>query len=286
MPMSEYVDAFDFSKSNETAIEIKNLGLVYESEKTTYEALKNINLDIKKGEFICIVGQSGCGKSTLLSVLEGLNKATSGEVKIKGKIVTSPGVERAVVFQNYSLFPWMTAKENVSFAVYETNKKRGKKVSKKEADSIAEDFLRKVELNRFEDKLPGELSGGMQQRVAIARAMACNPEILLMDEPFGALDAKIRENLQALLLKLWREDENKKTVVFVTHDLNEAILLADRIVFMMPLRIHSVIDVNIPRPRAREAVYETAEYKKLSQKLNHLFYNDVTGYVNENEVGL
>lgn len=284
--MSEYVPTYDFEKSDETAIEIKNLGLVYESEKTTYEALKNINLDIKKGEFICIVGQSGCGKSTLLSVLEGLNKATSGEVKINGKVVTSPGVERAVVFQNYSLFPWMTAKENVSFAVYETNKKRGKKVSKKEADSIAEDFLHKVELNRFEDKLPGELSGGMQQRVAIARAMACNPEILLMDEPFGALDAKIRENLQALLLKLWREDENKKTVVFVTHDLNEAILLADRIVFMMPLRIHSVIDVNIPRPRAREAVYETSEYKRLSNKLNHLFYNDVTSYVNENEVGL
>ena len=123
----------------------------------------------------------------------------------------------------------MSAKENVSFAVFETYKKRGQKISHKEADSIAIDFLHKVELNRFEDKLPGELSGGMQQRVAIARAMACNPEILLMDEPFGALDAKIRENLQALLLKLWREDKQKKTVVFVTHDLNEAILLADRI---------------------------------------------------------
>ena len=125
----------------------------------------------------------------------------------------------------------------------------------------------------------------MQQRVAIARAMACNPEILLMDEPFGALDAKIRENLQALLLKLWREDEHKKTVVFVTHDLNEAILLADRIVFMMPLRIHSIIDVNIPRPRVKENVFETAEYKKLSKKLNHLFYNEIPSYVNENEVG-
>lgn len=123
-----------------------------------------------------------------------------------------------------------------------------------------------------------ELSGGMQQRVAIARAMACNPEILLMYEPFGALDAKIRENLQALLLKLWREDENKKTVVFVTHDLNEAILLADRIVFMMPLRIHSVIDVNIPRPRAREAVYETAEYKKLSPNTEPLDADSGMGY--------
>ncbi len=282
--MSDYIIPFDSEKSNETAIEIKNLGLVYESENSTYEALKEINLDIKKGEFICIVGQSGCGKSTLLSVLEGLNKATSGSVKINGKELAGPGVERAVVFQNYSLFPWMTARENVSFAVYETRKKQGQKVSRKEADEIADDFLRKVDLNRYEEKLPGELSGGMQQRVAIARAMACNPEILLMDEPFGALDAKIRENLQTLLLKLWREDEHKKTVVFVTHDLNEAILLADKIVFMMPMRIHSIIDVDIPRPRVREAVYESPEYKRLSKKLNHLFYNDVTSYVNDNEV--
>ena len=282
--MSEYIVPFDSEKSDEIAIEIKNLGLVYESDNSTYEALKNINLEIKKGEFICIVGQSGCGKSTLLSVLEGLNKATSGLVKINGTEITGPGVERAVVFQNYSLFPWMTARENVSFAVYETSKKKGNKISHKKADEIADDFLKKVELNRYEDKLPGELSGGMQQRVAIARAMACNPEILLMDEPFGALDAKIRENLQALLLKLWREDEHKKTVVFVTHDLNEAILLADRIVFMMPLRIHSIIDVNIPRPRIREAVYESPEYKALSKELNHLFYNDVTSFVNDNEV--
>ncbi len=282
--MSDYIIPFDSEKSNETAIEIKNLGLVYESENSTYEALKEINLDIKKGEFICIVGQSGCGKSTLLSVLEGLNKATSGSVKINGKELAGPGVERAVVFQNYSLFPWMTARENVSFAVYETRKKQGQKVSRKEADEIADDFLRKVDLNRYEEKLPGELSGGMQQRVAIARAMACNPEILLMDEPFGALDAKIRENLQTLLLKLWREDEHKKTVVFVTHDLNEAILLADKIVFMMPMRIHSIIDVDIPRPRVREAVYESPEYKRLSKKLKHLFYNDVTSYVNDNEV--
>lgn len=272
------------SENEESVIEIKNLGLVYESENSTYEALKDINLNIKKGEFICIVGQSGCGKSTLLSVLEGLNKATSGSVKINGKEVTGPGSERAVVFQNYSLFPWMTALENVSFAVYETSKKRGKKISHKKADEIAYDFLRKVELNRYEDKLPGELSGGMQQRVAIARAMACNPEILLMDEPFGALDAKIRENLQSLLLKLWREDKQKKTVVFVTHDLNEAILLADKIVFMMPLRIHSVIDVNIPRPRDRDTVFEGQEYKRLSKKLNYLFYNEIKNTINDNEV--
>ena len=268
----------------ETAIEIKKLGLIYESENSSFEALKDINLDIKKGEFICIVGQSGCGKSTLLSVLEGLNKATTGSVKINGKEIMGPGAERAVVFQNYSLFPWMTALENVSFAVYETRKKQGKRISHKQADEIAIDFLKKVELNQYERKLPGELSGGMQQRVAIARAMACNPEILLMDEPFGALDAKIRENLQALLLKLWREDINKKTVVFVTHDLNEAILLADRIVFMMPLRIHSILDVDIPRPRNNDSLFANPKYMELSKKLNHLFYIEYKSTINDNEV--
>lgn len=284
--MSEITDLNYFEKSDEIAIEIKNLGLTYESENSSFEALKNINLEIKKGEFICLVGQSGCGKSTLLSVLEGLNKATVGEVKINGKTVNSPGLERAVVFQNYSLFPWMTARENISFAVYQTYKKRKQKITKKRADEIADDFLSKVDLNHFENKLPGELSGGMQQRVAIARAMACNPEILLMDEPFGALDAKIRENLQSLLIKLWGEDEEKKTIVFVTHDLNEAILLADKIVFMMPLHIHSIIDVNIPRPRTRISVFDSPEYKKLSKELNNLFYNETISYFNENEVNL
>lgn len=262
-------------------IEIKNLSLSYESENTTYEALKDINLTINRGEFICIVGSSGCGKSTLLSVLEGLHTATSGSVKINGKEIHGAGVERAVVFQSYSLFPWMTALENVSFAVYETSKKRGEKISKKKASEIALTFLKRVELNGFEDKLPGELSGGMQQRVAIARAMACDPEILLMDEPFGALDAKIRENLQKLLLKMWREDEKKKTIVFVTHDLNEAELLADRIVFMIPKHIYAVIDDNLPRPRNYPYIQESREYKELYQKLVKYFYNDTIEVVSE-----
>ena len=259
-------------------IEIRNLSLTYESESegTGYEALKNINLTINKGEFVCIVGSSGCGKSTLLSVLEGLNLPTSGSVLIDGKELTGPGVERAVVFQNYSLFPWMSAAQNVSFAVYETKKKRNG-VSKKEADEIARAFLKKVSLNGYEDKLPGELSGGMQQRVAIARAMACNPEILLMDEPFGALDAKIRESLQSLLLQLWREDENKKTVVFVTHDLNEAALLADKIVFMVPQRIYKIVDDTLPRPRIQ--VQESKEYKVLYEKLVKLFYKETPSII-------
>ena len=270
--------------SDEIAIEIKNLGLTYESENSTYEALKEINLDVKKGEFICIVGTSGCGKSTLLSVLEGLYKPTVGSVKINGKEISGPGVERAVVFQSYSLFPWMTALENVAFAVYESAKKK-KKISKKQSIEIAKKFLSRVDLKTFEDKLPGELSGGMQQRVAIARAMACNPEILLMDEPFGALDAKIRTSLQGLVLKLWGEEEQKKTVVFVTHDLNEAMLLADKIVFMIPKRIYSVIDVNLPRPR-NTSITESPEYKQLYQKLVKLFYNETVSLLDDQGIAI
>ena len=261
---------------DDTVIEIKDLTVTYENENSSFEALKDINLNVRRGEFICIVGSSGCGKSTILSVLEGLQGASSGSVRINGKEIHGAGVERAVVFQSYSLFPWMTAVENVSFAVYETNRKRGTRVSKKKASEIARAFLKKVDLTGFEDKLPGELSGGMQQRVAIARAMACDPEILLMDEPFGALDAKIRESLQNLLLKMWREDERKKTVVFVTHDLNEAELLADRIVFMIPRHIYAVIDDDLPRPRNSAYMQESPEYKALYQKLVKYFYRETS----------
>lgn len=263
---------------SEPVIEIKNLNMTYENDETQYEALKNINLTINKGEFVCIIGSSGCGKSTLLGVLEGLNPITSGEVLINGEQISGPGVERAVVFQNYSLFPWMTARENVSFAVYQNSKKK-KRISKKESLKIADEYLAKVDLKGFEDKLPGSLSGGMQQRVAIARALACNPEILLMDEPFGALDTKIRETLQELTLRLWRNDENKKTIVFVTHDLTEAIFLADRIVFMIPKQIQEIVEVNIPRPRNRANIFELEKYKDISKKLKTLFDKAEEGFV-------
>lgn len=255
-------------------IQIRNLGLTYETEKERFEALKNINLDIHKGDFVCLVGSSGCGKSTLLSVLEGLNEATVGKVFINKQEVHGPGSDRAVVFQNYSLFPWMTAKDNVAFAVRQSQRKKNK-ISKNEAYAIADEYLHKVGLDGFEDKLPGELSGGMQQRVAIARALACDPEILLMDEPFGAIDAKTRETLQKLLLKLWAEDEEKKTIVFVTHDLDEALLLADKIVFMVPKGIQEIIDVPIPRPRTKEAIMDNNEYRKLRNRLVNLFYKEI-----------
>ena len=270
--MSEPVNNPANNPVSKPIIEIKNLSMTYENDKNSYTALENINLTINEGEFICIVGSSGCGKSTLLGVLEGLNKYSKGEVLINGIPVTGPGTERAVVFQNYSLFPWMTAKQNIAFAVYETNKKT-EKISKKEASAIAHEYLNKVDLKTFENKLPGSLSGGMQQRVAIARALACNPKILLMDEPFGALDAKTRENLQELLLKLWRDDKKKKTIIFVTHDLSEAIFLADRIVFMLPKEIHEILDVKIPRPRSRKEVYMCKEYNEINEKLKNLFYD-------------
>lgn len=257
----------------EPIIKIQNLALTYETEKASYEALKDINLEINKGEFVCLIGPSGCGKSTLLSVLEGLNEATQGKVLIHDKEVHGAGPERAVVFQNYSLFPWMSARDNVAFAVRES-KKKVKKINKDESLKIADEFLEKVGLRGFEYKLPGELSGGMQQRVAIARALACKPEILLMDEPFGAIDAKTRGVLQQLLLKLWVEDDEKKTIVFVTHDLDEALLLADKIVFMVPKGIHDVIDVNIPRPRSKENLFDNLEYRRLHSELVGLFYTE------------
>ena len=258
---------------SESIIKIENLSLTYETDKEKFEALKDINLDIKRGEFVCLIGPSGCGKSTLLGVLEGLLKPTGGKAYIKDEEIRGAGLERAVVFQNYSLFPWMTAKKNVAFAVRES--KRGtENISKKDANKIAEAYLEKVGLKGYENKQPGELSGGMQQRVAIARALACNPEILLMDEPFGAIDAKTRETLQQLLLKLWNEDENKKTIVFVTHDLEEAIFLADRIVFMVPKGIHSIINVELERPRDKDKLLLNEKYRSLRSRLVKLFYDE------------
>ena len=254
-------------------IEIKDLSLTYETEKETFEALSDINLEIEKGEFVCLIGPSGCGKSTLLGALEGLLEPTRGKVLINDNEIHGPGRDRAVVFQNYSLFPWMSARRNVAFAVIES--KRGyQKIKKSEAYRVADEFLEKVGLSEYKNKQPGELSGGMQQRVAIARALACDPEILLMDEPFGAIDAKTRDVLQQLLLKLWAEDKEKKTIVFVTHDLEEAIFLADKIVFMEPKGIKKIIDVKIERPRLKEKMLGNDRYRTLRSQLVKMFSND------------
>ena len=250
-------------------IEIEHVSFEYEGKKTKFPALNDININIDEGEFICLLGNSGCGKSTLLSILSGLNKPTSGRLLIDSNEVTGPGVDRAVVFQHYSLFPWLTAKGNVLFGI----KQSGKKYSKKERDELANNYLKSVELFEAKDKYPNELSGGMQQRVAVARALALESDILLMDEPFGAIDPKLRLELQELVLKLSKE--NKKTVIFVTHDIDEALLLADRIFVMEPGKIKEELEVNLKTPRKREELVSTSEYQALYKKLFSLFYDRI-----------
>ncbi|MDR1021507.1 MAG: ABC transporter ATP-binding protein [Synergistaceae bacterium] len=260
-------------------IELRNLSLAYESGNERFLALENINLSIESGEFVCVIGSSGCGKSTLLGVLEGLIFPSFGEALIDGVPITGTGPERSVVFQHYSLFPWMSAKRNVAFGVRQVTS-----ASTKDVNEIAEDFLLKVGLGGFMDKLPAELSGGMQQRVAIARALAVNPKILLMDEPFGAIDAKTRVQLQELLLSLWGADKERKTVVFVTHDTDEALLLSDRIVFMGPRHIEREITVPFERPRSEATFFSNPEYAELRKSLVSLFYRGVAENIGGEEV--
>lgn len=253
-------------------IEIKNISMDYVEKNTRFTALKDVSLNIQKGEFVSILGSSGCGKSTLLSILEGLRKPAQGEVYIDGAKVTGPGNNRGVVFQNYSLFPWMTAKRNVIYGIEQT----AKELSPQQRQERAEKFLRKVELEPYQNKYPLQLSGGQQQRVAIARALAMDTEILLMDEPFGALDPRTRVSLQKLLLSLWRSEEgDKKTVVFVTHDVDEAIYLSDRIIIMQPNpgRVYREVRVPFERPRERESLISTRAYQQLRSDVVELFYH-------------
>ncbi len=210
------------------------------------EALGGINLDIRKGEFFAIVGPSGCGKSTFLEIVAGLMKPTSGSVYIDGKKINGPDLDRGIVFQGYALFPWRTVIGNVAYGLEE------KGVPAQERKEICREYITLVGLSGFENHYPYQLSGGMKQRVAIARALAYNPDILLMDEPFAALDAQTRESLQDEVLRIW--DETKKTVIFVTHNIEEAIFLADRIAIMSarPGIIKQIIDVPLSRPRSEE----------------------------------
>ena len=226
---------------------IKDVKKIYDGRNGPVVALNGANLEIRNNEFICVVGPSGCGKSTLLNILAGLLEPTSGEVLVDGKPVEGTSVDRGVVFQQYALFPWLTVKKNVEFGL------KLQKKSKEECEEIAMKYIKMVDLEKFTNSYPKELSGGMKQRVAIARAYAVNPSLLLMDEPFGALDAQTRTQLQTELLKTWEEE--KKTCFFITHDVEEAILLASRVVVMSarPGRIKEVIDIDIPYPRDQES---------------------------------
>lgn len=234
--------------------------------------LKHLNLTVDDGEFLCLVGHSGCGKSTTLRMLAGLQSPQGGSITIDGKPLCGPGLDRSVVFQNYSLFPWMTARKNVEFGIRQASVELGRGLQKAEIREIAEGYLAKVSMTKAADLYPYQLSGGMQQRVAIARALAMDTEILLFDEPFGALDVKTRRELQSLMESLWVSGEIRKTAVFVTHDIEEALLLADRVVFMSGGRFRDEFAVSAPRPRDTEAYLKTPEYELLRRRLMDLFY--------------
>ena len=226
-------------------LKIDNVVKEYEGRNGKTIALNGVNLDIKENEFICVVGPSGCGKSTLLNIIAGLHEPTSGAAYLDGKKIEGTGVERGVVFQQYALFPWRTVLKNVMFPL------EMKKTPKAEAEAIALKYIKAVGLEGFENSYPKELSGGMKQRVAIARAYAADPEVLLLDEPFGALDAQTRVQLQTELLETWQKE--KKTCFFITHDVDEAIILAQRVIIMSarPGRIKRIVDVDIPYPRTQ-----------------------------------
>ena len=226
-------------------LEVKGVFKLFQVNGNQMEALKNINLDIEENEFVCFIGPSGCGKTTLLRIIAGLEEPSSGEILIEGQPIKGPGTERGMVFQEYSLFPWRTVLDNVAFGL------ELKGISKDERHEKARQYLKMVELERFEERYPHELSGGMKQRVAIARALVNDPIAILMDEPFGALDAQTRNIMQSELLRIWEEE--KKTVIFVTHSVDEAIYLADRIVIMSarPGKIKDVVRIDISRPRSR-----------------------------------
>ena len=228
-----------------TKLKIDNVVKEYVGNKGKTVALNGVSLDIKENEFICVVGPSGCGKSTLLNIIAGLLEPTSGAVYLDGKKIEGTGVERGVVFQGYALFPWRTLLKNVMFGL------EMKRMPKDQAEKIAKKYIKAVGLEGFEHAYPKELSGGMRQRVAIARAYAADPEVLLLDEPFGALDAQTRVQLQSELLNTWEHE--KKTCFFITHDVDEAIILAQRVIIMSarPGRIKKIVDIDIPYPRTQ-----------------------------------
>jgi len=247
---------------------INELGKTFDSNKGPVIALEDINLEVNRGELAVIVGPSGCGKSTLLNIVAGLEQKTTGVAALEGKEIDTPGADRGMVFQSYTLFPWLTVRKNVEFGL------RLKGVPAAERAEIARKYIGLVGLEEFENALPKELSGGMKQRVAIARVLANSPVMLLMDEPFGALDAQTRILLQELLLDVWRKE--KTTILFITHDIDEAILLADNVYIMSsrPGRIKAKIPITIPRPRDHKATV-TPEFSAVKSQIMDLLWEEI-----------
>jgi len=230
---------------NEVALSMQHLRKVFTDDERQVVALEDFTLDVKDGEFVCLLGPSGCGKTTVLRILAGLETSSGGEVLLQGKPVRSAGPDRGMVFQEFALFPWRTVRRNIEFGL------EVKGVPEHERRDVSSKYIDLVGLAGFENAHPHQLSGGMKQRVAIARALANEPKVLLMDEPFGSLDAQTRNLMQRELLRIW--SATKKTVMFVTHSVDEAVFLADRIVVMTarPGRVREVFEVGLPRPRDR-----------------------------------
>ena len=241
-----------------THLDISQVSIEFPTPKGPFKALNNVSLKIDKGEFVSLIGHSGCGKSTVLNIVAGLYEATNGGVILDGKEISGPGPERAVVFQNHSLLPWLTAYQNVELAVKQVF---GGKKSKAEMTQWINHNLELVHMGHAKDKRPDELSGGMKQRVGIARALAMEPSVLLMDEPFGALDALTRAHLQDSLMEIQKSLNN--TVIMITHDVDEAVLLSDRIVMMTngpEATIGEILKVDLERPRDRLALANNSKY--------------------------
>jgi len=241
----------------------------FQSNGARSVALQDINLTIKRGEFVTLIGHSGCGKSTLLNIMAGLYQQTDGSVALEGKPIVAPGPDRGVVFQHYSLLPWLSVRNNVFEAVDAVHKDK----SRQEKYTLVDDFLKRVGLHEHRDKKPSQISGGMKQRVAIARAFANHPKVMLLDEPFGALDALTKGSLHEELIQMWSNDSQTETVVMVTHDIDEAIYLSDRIVVLTngpAATIGEIIDVPIPRPRDKRAILHTPEWADIKERLLYL----------------
>lgn len=254
----------------ESFLRIENVSKIYPTPKGEYVVLKDVNLHIQEGEFICLIGHSGCGKSTLLNMVGGFSKPSVGEVMVNGKLITKPGPDRMVVFQGYALLPWLTVYENVMLAVDSVNPN----LSKSEKNDIVRHHLAMVGLSEAAEKKPTQISGGMKQRVSIARALAIRPELLILDEPFGALDAITKEELQEELLQIWTE--HRCTVLMITHDIDEALFLADKLVMMTngpEAKIGEVMNIHFPRPRDRERIMEDPEYYRLRNYALDFLYN-------------
>jgi nitrate/nitrite transport system ATP-binding protein len=255
---------------SQVQLELSKVGIEFPTPKGPFCALQNVNLKIAKGEIVSLIGHSGCGKSTVLNIVAGLYQATTGGVVLNGKEVNEPGPERAVVFQNHSLLPWLTAYQNVELGVKRVFK--GKK-SRTEMREWIEHNLELVQMTHAMHKRPDEISGGMKQRVGIARALAMEPQILLMDEPFGALDALTRAHLQDSLMEIQNQLGN--TVIMITHDVDEAVLLSDRIVMMTngpAATVGEILDVKLPRPRDRLALADNAEYNHYRSAVLRFLY--------------